>query len=135
MMAPRKQNLKVVESGNNQLETEVPERPVRRTFTRAYKLRVLKEIDNAPMGTKAAILRREGLYSSHLAKWRAERDESVLATRKRGPKRNPLNSEVHKLRTENRRLEKRLSQANQIIELQKKISKMLGIALESGDDD
>jgi transposase len=131
----RKQNLGVVETGNKQAETEVPEKPVRRTFTRAFKMKILREVDNAPQGTIAAILRREGLYSSHLAKWRAERDESNLVSRKRGPKRNPLNGEVQKLRVENRRLEKRLSQANQIIDLQKKISKMLGIALESGDDD
>jgi transposase len=132
---PRKQNLRVVETGSKVPETEVPEKPVRRTFTRAFKLRILKEVDDALPGMKGGILRREGLYSSHLAKWRAERDEQTLAARKRGPKRNPLAGEVQKLRADKRRLEKRLLQANQIIDLQKKISKVLGIALESGDDD
>jgi transposase len=132
---PRKQNLRVVETGNTRPETEVPEKPVRRSFTRAFKLKILKEVDNAPTGMKSAILRREGLYSSHLAKWRAEIDERNLPARKRGPKKNPLISEVHKLRADCKRLEKRLSQANQIIGFQKKISELLGTALESGDEE
>lgn len=124
-------NLKVVDGETTKPETEVLEKPVRRTFTRAYKARILKETDAAPAGTTGAILRREGLYSSHLAKWRAERDERGLSPKKRGPKRNPLSGEVKRLRQANKRLEKRLLQANEIIDLQKKISKILGITLES----
>lgn len=125
-------NLKVVET--KQPEVEVLEKPVRRKFTRAYKAKILKEIDAAPAGTIGSILRREGLYSSHLAKWRAERDERGLSAKKRGPKTNPLSGEVKRLRQENKRLEKRLLQANEIIDLQKKISKILGITLnENGE--
>lgn len=126
-------NLKVVDV--EKAETEVLERPVRRTFTRAYKDKVLREVDAAPVGTIGSILRREGLYSSHLAKWRAERDERGLSSKKRGPKKNPLSGEVKKLRQENKRLEKQILQANEIIDLQKKISKILGITLESGEDE
>jgi transposase-like protein len=127
-------NLKVVDAETKKPEIEVLEKPVRRKFTRAYKAKILKEIDAAPAGTIGAILRREGLYSSHLAKWRAERDERGLSAKKRGPKINPLSGEVKRLRQENKRLEKRLLQANEIIDLQKKISKILGITLnESGE--
>ena len=95
----------------------------------------MKEVDVAMPGTIGAILRREGLYSSHLAKWRADRDERGLAAKKRGPKKNPLSAEVKRLRMENQRLAKRLLQANEIIDVQKKISKILGITLENGESE
>jgi transposase len=131
-------NLKVVEAKKaiESQETEVIERPVRRTFTANYKARIIKEMDAAPTGTIGSILRREGLYSSHIAKWRAEKARRGLAAQRRGPKPNPLTSEVQRLRSTNKRLGKQLMQANEIIELQKKISKLLGITLrESGEDD
>lgn len=131
-------NLKVVEAKKaiESQETEVVERPVRRKFAANYKARIIKEIDAAPMGTIGSILRREGLYSSHIAKWRAEKARLGLVAQRRGPKPNPLTGEVHRLRSTNKRLEKQLLQANEIIDLQKKISKLLGITLnESGDDD
>lgn len=127
-------NLKVVNVEKTKPETEVVEKPVRRSFTRAYKMNILKEVDAAPSGTIGSILRREGLYSSHLVKWRAEREERGLSSKKRGPKKNPLTGEVKRLRQENKRLEKRLLQANEIIDLQKKISKILGITLENGEN-
>jgi len=96
-------------------ETEVVEKAVRRTFSVAYKKNILKEVEAAAPGTVAAILRREGLYSSHLQKWRDE-----TKPQKRGPKTNPLTGEVKKLRTEVVRLQKQLNQANNIIDLQKK---------------
>lgn len=108
------------------VETEVREKPKRRTFTTAYKRRILEETDAAVPGTIAAILRREGLYSSHLTKWRAEREEGL--SKKRGRKGNPLTAENRRLRAECARLEKKLNQANEIIELQKKVSEILGIA-------
>lgn len=126
-------NLKVVAVGTTKPDTEVVERPVRRTFTRAYKAKILKEVDAAAPGMIGAILRREGLYSSHLTKWRGERAERDLSSKKRGPEKNPLAGEVKRLRQENKRLEKRLLQANEIIDLQKKISKILGITLDSGE--
>jgi transposase len=124
-------SLKVVDDAKS--ETEVVERATRRRFTRAYKARILREVDAAPAGTIGAILRREGLYSSHVAKWRTERG---LEEKKRGPKANPLTDENHKLRQQNKRLERKLAQANEIIDLQKKISKILGITLqENGESD
>jgi transposase-like protein len=136
-MSPRKKrvgNLKIVEE--TKPETEVSEKPVRRTFTRAYKARIIREANMAPVGTVAALLRREGLYASHLQKWRLEENRRSAEARKRGPKVNPLSGEVKRLRKDLERLEKRLAQANEIIDLQKKISKILGRTLEeSGEDE
>jgi transposase-like protein len=122
-------NLKVVDEAKS--ETEVVERAKRRRFTKAYKARILRETDAASTGTIGGILRREGLYSSHLTKWRTELG---LEEKKRGPKANPLTRENHKLRQENRRLERKLAQANEIIDLQKKISKILGITLQENGE-
>ncbi len=136
-MSPRKKrvgNLKIVEE--TKPETEVSEKPVRRTFTRAYKARIIREANMAPVGTVAALLRREGLYASHLQKWRLEENRRSAEARERGPKVNPLSGEVKRLRKDLERLEKRLAQANEIIDLQKKISKILGRTLEeSGEDE
>lgn len=118
-----------------QPETEVVERPVRRSFTAAYKSRILKEVDAAPAGRVAAILRREGLYSSHLQKWRREESRRAPEARKRGPKRNPLTAEVRRLRADNARLEKKLYQANNLLELQKKIAEILETAVEDNSQD
>lgn len=134
---PEWQNLSNNGNGSRRTEREQPEievvekeRPVRRKFTAAYKARILKEIDAAPAGGVAAILRREGLYSSHLQQWRAEESRRASDARKRGPKRNPLTAEVRRLREENARLEKKLNQANNLIELQKKIASILETTME-----
>jgi transposase-like protein len=115
---------------------EVSSKPVRRRFTAAYKLSILQEADRCTKpGQIGALLRREGLYSSHLTSWRRQRRAGTLAALapgKRGPKaetRNPLASENDKLRRENERLQKRLKQAEIIIEFQKKVSEILGIPL------
>ena len=116
------------------------ERPVRRTFTAAYKLAVLKEIDAATEeGQIGAILRRERLYSSHLVDWRRARERGALAELARPVGRtrpNPLAREVDRLRRENARLTARLSTAERIIEIQSKVSALLGIPLaqEGGDE-
>jgi len=116
---------------------EVPERPKRRRFTVGYKLRILAETDAAPAGGIAAILRREGLYSSHLDAFRKQRDAGRLtgATRKRGPTANPLSGEVAKLRRENERLRRDLDNAKLVIDVQKKVSKLLGIELQAPETD
>lgn len=80
-------------------DTEVVEKAVRRTFSQAYKNKILKEADAASAGEVASILRREGLYSSHLQKWRAAKRSNEEP--KRGPKVNPLAGEVKQLRAEN----------------------------------
>ncbi len=126
-------------------DPEVPEKARRRRFTAEYKLRVLQEADacNEP-GEIGAVLRREGLYSSHLVVWRRQRAEGTLQglrPRKRGRKaqqKNPLAKKVAELERENKRLERRLKQAEIIIDVQKKVSQILGVPLSDepkGDDE
>jgi transposase len=114
----------------------VPERPVRRRFAAEYKLRILREADVCTEpGQLGALLRREGLYSSHLRAWRHGRDEGTLAgltPKRRGRKPNPdapLIAENERLKRENQRLAAKLRQAETIIEVQKKLSEILGIPL------
>jgi transposase-like protein len=117
-------------------DPEVPARPTRRRFTTEYKLRVLAETDAAPAGTIAAILRREGLYSSHLDAFRKQRDAGGLdgPRRKRGPMRNPLTAENAKLRRENERLRRDLENARLVIDVQKQVAKLLGIPLQTDEE-
>jgi len=123
-------------------DPEVPEKPVRRRFSAEYKVRVVEEADGCTEpGEIGALLRREGLYSSHLGKWRKQRERGTLAglqPKKRGPKSkrgDPLVGENERLRRENQRLSRRLRQAEMIIEIQKKASEILGITLESPESD
>ncbi|WP_242050362.1 IS3 family transposase [Oculatella sp. FACHB-28] len=105
---------------------EVLEKAQRRIHTAEYKLRILQETDTCNEGQIGAILRREGLYSSHLTTWRRQRQAGQLAAltdNKRGRKptpENPLSAEVERLRRENQRLGQRLEQAELIIDIQKK---------------
>ena len=118
-------------------DSEVPEKPVRRKFTAEYKLKILAEADRCTeYGQIGGLLRREGLYSSHLSEWRRKRQEGslgALSPKKRGPeaKKNPLAPEVARLQRENERLQRKLRQAETIIDVQKKVSGLLGIDLES----
>ena len=110
--------------------------PRRRSFTAQYKARVLRETDEAKgEGKVGEILRREGLYSSYLTAWRKERDEGALVAlgKKRGRKstRNPLSDEVAQLRRENAKLKARVTQAEVIIDVQKKVAGLLGIPLNA----
>src|ERR1700674_2524908 len=121
---------------------ELSPRPHRRTFAAAAKLRILEETDRAAdTGGIGAILRREGLYSSALTEWRRQRDVGAfgaLAPSKRGPKigaANPLSAEVASLQQENARLTRRLTRAEAIIEIQKKVAALLGIPLAPSDDE
>jgi len=123
-------------------DPEVPDRPTRRRFTAEYKLRILRKADQcAEPGELGALLRREGLYSSHLTVWRRQREEGslrALEPRKRGRKgsvRAPMAMENEKLRKDNERLAQRLRQAELVIEIQKKASEMLGIPLRSPEPD
>ena len=117
-------------------DPEVPAKAARRTFTAEYKLRILKLADACTEpGSLGALLRQEGLYSTNLATWRRQRDEgtlSALTPKKRGRKgngREPLLLENTKLRKENERLTMRLRHAELIIDVQKKVSQMLGVPL------
>lgn len=112
----------------------------RRTFTAAYKQRILAEADAAaaPPGGIGALLRREGLYSSHLVTWRRERQAGVLkglTPHKRGPKskRNAQEEEMQKLRRENQRLTEQLRKAEIVIDVQKKVGALLGWPLPKAD--
>jgi transposase-like protein len=116
-------------------KTEVTEKASRRRFTAKDKARVLGEIDNAAPGQVAAILRREGIYTSYVHKWRLERAERNLEARKRGPKPNAAAAEIKKLKAQLARSEKMLARANAMIELQKKVAEILGTSLESEEED
>jgi transposase len=116
-------------------------KPARRRYTAQYKLKILEQLDNCKnSGDVGALLRREGLYSSHLTKWRRQREAGALTglqEKKRGVKPNevnPLSRELARLQRENERLQMRLKQAETIIEVQKKVSQLLGICLpETGE--
>ncbi len=120
-------------------DPEVTERAKRRRFTAEYKLRILREVDACKGdGDVGALLRREGLYSSQLAAWRRQRDETAkagLKARKRGPKAKAGDPRVKQLERENVRLKRRLEEAETIIDFQKKLSKLLGISLKPQDSD
>ena len=121
------------------LDPEVAAKPRRRQFTAAYRLRILEEADQCTTsGEIGQLLRREGLYSSHLSNWRkAQREGSLaaLAPKKRGarPKaRNPLEPKVQQLEVENARLKAELHKAHTILDVQEKVAGLLGFDLESG---
>jgi transposase len=114
-------------------DPEVVAKAKRRTFTAEYKQRILQEADSAAAtpGGVGALLRREGLYSSHLVTWRRERRAGVLEAlkpRKRGPRseRNPLTEENQKLRRQVGQLTEKLRKAEIIIDVQKKVAALLG---------
>ena len=113
--------------------------PKRRQFTAAYKLGILREVERArEAGEVGAILRREGLYSSHLVTWRRERDraaKAALAARQRGPKARVQDPRVKQLERENARLRRRLQRVETMLEIQKKASELLGIPLSPHDSD
>jgi len=119
-------------------DPEVLDRAQRRQYSAEYKLRILREADSLKeTGEIGALLRREGLYSSHLVTWRRQREEgllSALSPKKRGRRareHNPLVRRVVELEGENRDLKKRLKEAETIIEVQKKLSELLGPSQES----
>ena len=119
-------------------DPEVPERPVRRRFLAEYKLQILRQADGCDeSGQLGELLRREGLYSSHLSTWRQQREQGTLkalSPKKRGRKprdNDPLIEENRRLQCVNQRLVERLRQAEVIIDVQKKVAEILGIPLPS----
>ena len=122
--------------------TEVPEKARRRTFDRAYRLRIVEEADGCTEpGQIGELLRREGLYSSQLSNWRRQRVEGSLSetnSKKRGrkpKKRDSAQEELEQLRREKEALAERLRQAEVIIEVQKKVSDLLGICSSQANDE
>jgi transposase-like protein len=123
-------------------ETEVAAKAKRRRFSAEYKRRILREADECTQkGQLGALLRREGLYSSHLTAWRAQRDRGEvagLAPKTRGPKpreHNPLAKRVADLERLNRRLLKRAERAEALVEIQKKVAELWGATLPTPEDD
>lgn len=115
---------------------EVTPKPDRRQFTADYKRRIVREANACTRpGEVGALLRREGLYSSHLTSWRQAlkaAEDTALSPHKRGPKvaLDPRDTEVARLRQEVERLKGRLERAEVIIDVQKKLSGLLGMPLD-----
>ena len=118
----------VTPSGTPDPDPEVPAKVQRRRFTAAYRLRVVRQADACKqLGEVGALLRREGLYASHLTTWRRQREQGELLAgraRKRGPK--PTDPRVQQLEGENRRLQRKLQRAETIITLQKRLPRSWG---------
>jgi len=123
-------------------DPEVVAKPKRRRFTAEYRLKILRQADacKAP-GELGALLRREGLYSSLLSTWRRQREQGALVAlraRKRGPVPKAVDPRVKEQEKQIARLQRKLKQAEMIIEVQKKVHEILGIPLrtlaDEGDD-
>ena len=122
-------------------EVEVAAKPTRRRYTAEYKHRILREaVACTRPGELGALLRREGLYSSNLTVWRKQRERREiegLSQKKRGPlpkEKNPLAAKVATLEREDRRLRARSERAEGLVELQKKVSEILGIELKHNEE-
>jgi len=122
-------------------EVEVTAKPTRRRYTAEYKHRILREAETCTRpGELGALLRREGLYSSNLTVWRKQRERGEiegLSQKKRGPlpkEKNPLAAKVATLERENQRLRARSERAEGLVELQKKVSEILGIELKHNEE-
>jgi transposase len=120
-------------------DPEVPAKPQRRRFTAEYRLRILKQADACKKsGELGALLRREGLYSSHLTHWRRQREQDArrgMRGRRRGPAPKSVDPRVKQLEAANRRLQRKLQRAETIITLQKTVAEILGIPLKPLDSD
>ena len=130
-----------MEAGNNGAtslrDVEVAVKADRRRFTAEYKQKVLREADDCRQsGEIGALLRREGLYWSNLTHWRRQRESGELAgltAKRRGPQRrekNPLAERARELERDNTRLKRRAERAEGLVELQKKVSEIVGIELQ-----
>ena len=112
-------------------------RPVRRTFPAEYRARILAEYEAAPRGEKAAVLRREGLYQSHVQKWAAARKADARGVR---PQRNShqrsgkaVGPDVDRLVAENARLSRELQKSQAVVEIMGKLQGLLEAISESTD--
>ena len=117
-------------------DPEVPEKARRRSFTAQYKLDVVAEYDAAAAGGKGAVLRREGLYSSHVTEWRRARDAGTLAgpARRRGrPAADPRDAQIARLEKEKAKLEQELAKARFVVDVQAKLQALLETISESAD--
>jgi transposase-like protein len=126
------------QNGAAKADPKVLAKPQRRRFTAEYKLKMLRQYEATPKGERGAFLRREGLYSSHIDTWRklvAGGQQNALAPKKRGRKAKvPVDPELKRLQRENARLKAQLSRAEKVIEVQKKISEILGVEQNLPDE-
>jgi transposase len=121
-------------SNSNTPDSEVPAKATRRRFSAADKARILDEYEAASSIERAAICRREHIYSSHIANWRKQRAAGVPLAAKRGRRPDPQGVEITKLRKENENLQKRLAKAERVIDIQGKAYALLrALAGESAD--
>ena len=122
------------QSAEEGMKTEVVAKGKRRQHPAEYKLRILREVDECKgSGEVGALLRREGLYSSLVSKWREQRERGSLtgvSGHRRGPKADPQAVEIARLQHENKRLQEKLQRAELIIDVQKKVARLLGVPLE-----
>ena len=127
--------MNAAERNGSERETEVVAKPTRRRFTVEYKRTIVREADGCKTpGAIGALLRREGLYSSHLTVWRAARERGELAgaSKKRGPARraaDPRDQRITELERERTRWQKRAERAEALVELQKQVAALLGTPL------
>jgi transposase-like protein len=124
------------DAGTERPDPEVPERARRRTFTAKYKLEILAAYDAAPEGEKGALLRREGLYSSHIVVWRRARDAGALAglAVPRGRKRrDPQAERIARLEAEKHQLEQELAKTRFVVDVQAKLHALLETLSESAE--
>jgi transposase len=116
-------------------DPEVPAKATRRRFSAAEKARILDEYEAASTVERAAICRRERIYSSHIANWRKQRAAGAPLEAKRGRKPDPQGIEITRLRKENERLQQRLDKAERVIDVQGKAYALLrAIAGEGADE-
>ena len=123
-------------AGAERPDPEVPERAKRRTFTAKYKLKILTEYDAAADGEKGALLRREGLYSSHIVEWRKARDAgglAALAVPRGRKRRDPQAEKIARLEADTQRLEQELAKARFVVDVQAKLHALLETLSESAD--
>src|SRR3954451_12622482 len=127
---------RVNDAGTGRPDPEVPERARRRTFTAQYKLDIVAEYDGAADGEKGAVLRREGLYSSHITEWRRPRDAGALAGLK-APRarrrRDARHEQIARLEAEKKQLEQELATARFVMDTQAKLHALLETLSESAD--
>ncbi len=116
-------------------DPEVPQRARRRRFTAEYRVAILREADACDKpGEVGALLRREGLYSSHLSEWRKQRDQGFLSVKRGRRPTSKAEAEVARLMRENARLQRELQVAKTVIEVQGKVSALLKeISVESAE--
>ena len=116
-------------------DPQVPVMAKRRSFTKAYKLDILRQYEVASPAERAALMRREGLYSSHICEWRKLRDADALRGEvKRGrPASDPRDARIAKLERDNARLAGQLVRAETVIDVQKKLASLLGVDPLTGE--